>query len=258
MPFAPYSFQTVEWRPIALAARLALFRQVLQGLVTLHAAGIMHRDISPNNLLVFSIQPPVAAICDFGKSKRGTTGVQASLGPQVFTAPEPGRGEYSNAIDVFSMGLSMLATFKGVRWPGPLSAPDNHAQVLAHLASLHDSIPDDLVALLRSMLAWDPTERPTAGEALAHRVWQQVAAVDSGSEPDTARTTTSSGSSSSGLGPSSTDGTNGYNKRFRRSGAPSGSQIDHNKRPRTSDSADRGRRQRESRFSASLLSPPLG
>ncbi|KAL2276565.1 hypothetical protein FJTKL_00804 [Diaporthe vaccinii] len=167
----------------------------------------------------------------------------ASLGPRVFTAPETGRGEYSNAIDVFSMGLSMLATFEGVKWAGPLSEPDNHAQVLPHLASLQDSMPDDDVALIRSMLAWDPTERPTAEEALAHRIWQQADAVESGSEPDTARETTSSGSSSSGLGPSSTDGTNGFNKRFRRSDAPSASQ-DHNKRPRRSQS------------SATLRSPP--
>lgn len=257
MPFAPYSFQTVAWRTICIATKLAMFRQVLQGLVTLHAAEIMHRDISPNNLLVFSIQPPIAKICDFGKSKKGTTGDSTSLGPLVFTAPEPRRGVYSNAIDVFSMGISILATFQGVRWPGPLSEPANHARVLAHLASLQDSIPGDLVALLGSMLAWDPDERPTAEEALAHTIWQQVAADEAGSEPGTARETTSSGSSSSGPGPSSTDGTNGGHKRFRRSDAPSVSQMDRNKRARRSESADRGLRHNESRSHVTLLSPPL-
>jgi serine/threonine protein kinase len=204
----------------------------------------MHQDISPNNLLVFSSSPPIAAIYDFGKSKHDPMGNQASLGPRLFATPEPNSSKYSNTMDVFNTGLSILAIFQKIKWPGPLSKPDNHAQVLAHFASLHDSMPDDLVALIRSILAWDPTKRPTAEEAPAHRLWQQAAAVESGSEPDTAGETTGNRSSSSGLSPSSADGTNGFNKRFRRSDAPSASQMDHNKRPR------------RSRSSATLLSPP--
>lgn len=171
MPFAPFSLNTTAWDKIPLATRLGLFRQVLEGLANLYTSGIMHRDISPRNLLIFSYQPPVAAICDFGKSKHGTTGIKSGLGPPGFTAPEPGRGEeYTNAIDIFSLGLSMLASLQGHRWPAPLSDPDNHAQLLAHLASLQGCMPDDLAAILCSMLAWDPAERPTAQQALAGKI----------------------------------------------------------------------------------------
>jgi hypothetical protein len=42
-------------------------------------------------------------------------------------------------------------------------------------------MPDDLGALLRSMLAWDPNDRLTAEKALADKVWEPIA-VWSGSE----------------------------------------------------------------------------
>ncbi|KAH8743999.1 kinase-like domain-containing protein [Diaporthe sp. PMI_573] len=197
-----------------MATRLALFRQVLEGLRNLHAAGIMHRDISPQNLLVFSHQPPTAAICDFGKSKQGTKGNKTSLGPPAFTAPEVGnQEEYTNSIDVFSLGLSMLATFTAWTWPGPMSSPNNHTMILEHLASLQGRMPDDLGALLRSMLAWDPGDRLTAEQALADKVWEPVA-VWSGSEIKT-EIETQSNAEGSGPDPGSTE------VRLQRSGGPS-------------------------------------
>ncbi|ROW13789.1 hypothetical protein VPNG_03642 [Cytospora leucostoma] len=258
MPYAPFSFDTTAWHEVSLATRLGLFRQVLEGLRNLHAAGVMHRDISPKNLLVFSYQPPTAAIGDFGKSKRGTKGNEISLGPPMFVAPEVGRQEYTNSIDVFSLGLTMLATFTAWRPRGPLSMPETHTRVLEHLASLQSCMPDDLRALLRSMLAWNPADRPTAEQALASKVWEQIAVVGPGSETE-----------SSGSGPSSTEmrlersggpspsGSGGINKRVWRSDGPppSRSEKDGTRLLRSSASGGREKRLRTS-DSRSLLSPP--
>ncbi|KUI67675.1 5'-AMP-activated protein kinase catalytic subunit alpha-1 [Cytospora mali] len=270
MPYAPFSFDTTAWHEIPLATRLALFHQVLEGLRNLHAAGIMHRDISPRNLLVFSYQPPIAAICDFGKSKQGTKGIQTSLGPPAFLAPEVGRGEYTNSIDIFSLGLSMLATFKMWEWTGPLSNRDSHTRVLEHLASLQSRMPDGLGALLRSMLAWDSADRPTADQALADKAWGQIVVMGPGSEKESARETQSSGGGS-GPGPSRTrtrlqrsggpspSASGGINKRIRRSDAPppSRSETDLTQK-RRSESSGAGMREKKSRTSdsRSLLSPP--
>jgi serine/threonine protein kinase len=231
--------------------------------------GIMHRDISPRNLLVFSLEPPRAAICDYGKSKVATRGHDAALGPRGFTAPEVGGpAGYTSAIDVFSIGLSVLATFRHwAGWNGSPSNPDIYQLMLQNLAGLEDGMPDGLGALLRSMLAWDPADRPTAEDALAHRVWDQVAMAGSGSS------SSSSSSSSSGNAPGSStaaarrrrsggmspSGSRGMNKRMRVSELPpppSGSKI------RRSDARGSGvGRMKESGItrtsgSDSLLSPP--
>lgn len=88
MPFARPDFDNAPWSEIALPTRLELFRQVLEGLRNIHSAGIMHRDISPRNYLIFSFRDstPKAAICDFGKSKKGAKGIGTSLGPPSFVA----------------------------------------------------------------------------------------------------------------------------------------------------------------------------
>ncbi|KAH8743625.1 kinase-like domain-containing protein [Diaporthe sp. PMI_573] len=225
MPYAPLAFRAMVWDKVAPATRLMLFHQVLEGLRNLHTMGIMHRDISPRNLLVISLAPPRAAICDYGKSKVGTRGREAALGPQGFTAPEVGGpAGYTSAIDVFSLGLSLLATF-GL-WAGGNESPANpkiYQLVLQHLAGLESRMPDGLGALLRSMLAWDPADRPTAEDALANHVWEQAAVADSGLPP-------SSSMSSSGNAPGSSTAA----RRRRRSGAPSGSRV-INKRMRESD-----------------------
>lgn len=144
--------------------------------------GVMHCDISPRNLLVFSYWTTTSAhagICDFGKAKKGARGVQASLEPPAFTAPEVGQYEagYTNAIDIFSLGLSILATFSQWECTGPMSR-DNYAKVLVYLASLQDCIPEGLSTLIRAMVAWDPVSRPTVEEALAESLWAYVDTVE--------------------------------------------------------------------------------
>ncbi|KAF3768360.1 kinase-like protein [Cryphonectria parasitica EP155] len=232
MPYAPFTFATASWQEIDLPTRLVLYRQVLEGLRNLHVMGIMHRDISPRNLLVFSCWAPAsatAAICDFGKAKKGLRGTQAALGPLGFTAPEVGRqGGYTNAIDIFSLGLSILATF--ISWVGaePISR-DNHTRILERLAGLQSSIPDNLKTLIRSMLAWDPSSRPTAEEALADQVWEQITVV----EPDPEDEDQSGGE----MSPSPLRAAEAQPKsRLQRSGGPSLSSS-HGMNKRTHESA---------------------
>ncbi|KAF3763557.1 kinase-like protein [Cryphonectria parasitica EP155] len=182
MPYAPFTFASAPWHEIDLLTRLVLYRQVLEGLKNLHSMGIMHRDISPQNLLVFSCQAPpasAAAICDFGKAKKALWGTKAALGPLSFTAPEVGHQEkYTNAIDIFSLGLSIVATF--LPWVGARAlSRDHHTRILESLAAgLQGRIPDSLKALLRSMVAWEPSGRPTAEEALADPAWEQTAVAE--------------------------------------------------------------------------------
>lgn len=86
--------------------------------------------------------------------------------------------KYTNAIDIFSLGLTMLHTFQAWRGPDPIDQ-SGHQAALKRLTSLREQghIPEELGLLLRSMLSWDPAERPTAKQALNHRAWQGIMAT---------------------------------------------------------------------------------
>ncbi|KAL7894820.1 kinase-like protein [Trichoderma sp. TUCIM 5745] len=185
MPYAPFTFETAPWQEIRPSDKLALFRNAFEGLKNLHAVGIMHRDINPSNLLVFSLQPAAAAISDFGMAKMGFQSAEKSLGPLAYQAPEVAAQEtYTNSIDIFSLALSILATFEGCMWSGPLSDREHHSTVLNHLASLETRMPDGLATLLSAMLSWDPSHRPSAEDVLADAVWKQITDPDSDGTSD--------------------------------------------------------------------------
>ncbi|KAL6893142.1 hypothetical protein HDV57DRAFT_513361 [Trichoderma longibrachiatum] len=142
MPYAPFTFDNAPWQDMCPSLKLALFRYALERLKNPHAAGIMHRDINPSNLLVFSLQPAAAAaIGDFGMAKVGSDGSEKSLGSLAYQAPE----------------VATQETY----------------------TSLETQMPDGLATLLRAMLSRVATHQPSAEDALADAVWEQIAEADS-------------------------------------------------------------------------------
>ncbi|KKO99893.1 hypothetical protein THAR02_07995 [Trichoderma harzianum] len=185
MPYAPFTFETAPWQDIGPSTKLALFRHALEGLKNLHAAGIMHRDINPSNLLVLSLQPAAASLSDFGMAKVGPQDSEKVLGLLAYQAPEIAtQRTYTNAIDIFSLALSILASFDGCIWSGPLSDHERYSTILDHLARLETRMPDGLATLLSAMLSQDPSHRPSAEDILADEVWQQIAEPGSASTAD--------------------------------------------------------------------------
>jgi glycogen synthase kinase 3 beta len=90
--------------------------QLLRGLAYLHAIGICHRDIKPQNVLV-ERQSGVLKICDFGSAKqliRGEPNV-SYISSRYYRAPELifGCTQYSNAIDVWSAGTVIAEMLLG-------------------------------------------------------------------------------------------------------------------------------------------------
>lgn len=82
----------------------------------IHSLGICHRDIKPQNLLV-DPQTHSLKVCDFGSAKRLVRGeINVSyICSRYYRAPELifGATEYTNAIDVWSVGCVMAEMLLG-------------------------------------------------------------------------------------------------------------------------------------------------
>ena len=161
-----------------------LFLDTLRGVQMLHAAGYMHRDISSKNLLILTLEPvPQAAVCDFGKatkkaeSKHSYIGPPDTLAPEVptnewSTAPAGGgttinpSGRYDRKIDIWGLAYG---SYHVLRPQAPRIRMDQpqHLEAMAFLGNWgrQDANHGRFAVLIRRMLAWNPSARPSAGEA---------------------------------------------------------------------------------------------
>ncbi|OLR90559.1 serine/threonine-protein kinase [Actinokineospora bangkokensis] len=153
--------------PPAEVARIGA--QVAAALVAAHAAGIVHRDVKPANVLLGEDGNTVK-ITDFGISRAtGDVTVTATgmlAGTPAYLAPEVAKGEQpTSAADVFSLGSTLYTAVEG---HSPFGLSENTLALLYAVAAGKVTPPRQagpLTALLMQLLRADPTERPTMTEA---------------------------------------------------------------------------------------------
>jgi hypothetical protein len=150
------------WSLLALAAGLA------KSLTAIHAAGVVHGDLKPSNVL---LAPDGPRVIDFGISQAVEAAPLARAGLVVgtpsFMAPEQAAGEeVGPRSDVFSLGavLAFAATGHKPFGAGPPAAVLD--RVVRVAADLGDA-PAEVRPLIEQCLAKDPMRRPTAAELLA-------------------------------------------------------------------------------------------
>jgi predicted ATPase len=168
-------------RPAEELARL--LGQAAKALAAAHAAGVIHRDVKPANLMVRN--DGIVKVLDFGLARHlPPGGAQGSVpegmitdpgtlvGTPLYMSPEQVQAApLDTATDIFSLGVVLyeLATgqhpFQAGSELGVLHAIATQAPVPP--ARLNPEVPAPLEALIQNMLAKDPRLRPTALEVEA-------------------------------------------------------------------------------------------
>jgi serine/threonine protein kinase len=159
-----------EWmrkrRP--LEARVEVMAQVADGLAQAHDAGILHRDLKPDNIMVTG--EGRAKIVDFGVAKlterlgeraaiTGLSTPTSRIGTTAYMSPEQIEARtLDRRTDVFSFGIVLYEILAGTN---PFAAPQ-YADTLhnvVHLEPPLDAIPGELRRVVRRCLSKEPERR---------------------------------------------------------------------------------------------------
>jgi len=140
--------------PLPPAQAIALLGQIGEALDAAHAAGIVHRDVKPHNIL---IEGDRAFLSDFGLAKAlGESGVLSGtsiVGTAEYMSPEQWRGEeIGPGADVYSLGCVLYEALTGI-------VPFARGE-----ADTEPELPAGLDEVIRRAVAKDPADRyPSAG-----------------------------------------------------------------------------------------------
>jgi serine/threonine protein kinase len=140
--------------------------RVASGLAATHEAGIIHRDLSPDNVILPGGRVERAKIIDFGIARSAMVGGKTLLegkfaGKYNYVSPEQlglYGGEVSERTDIYSLGLVLAAVAKGE----PLDMTGTQVEIIEKRRTMPDlsRIDSSLRPLLEAMLQPDPKDRP--------------------------------------------------------------------------------------------------
>jgi hypothetical protein len=152
---------------LGAADALAVLAQTADALAVVHEAGVVHRDVKPENVLIERGGDALTArLTDFGIARTADSATLTRLtqliGTPAYIAPELVSGRaVTPAVDVYGLGVVAYELLAGRR---PFSGP-TAALLNAHVTAQPDRPPelsDATWDLISRCLRKEPTERPTA------------------------------------------------------------------------------------------------
>lgn len=200
--------QRLKTRRLPLGELLDLAQQIAEGLAALHAAGIVHGDLKPENVLL--TEQGGVKLADFGLARyaatfagEGTGRAEAGEGSLLvaggtpgYMAPEQYEGKHGDPrVDVFALGVILAELVTGqrlLRDATALTVDASAATLSATLISLRQAsreaasrlqgeawqgVPEELRREVARMLAHEPAERFADGAAVLAALRKQAAAV---------------------------------------------------------------------------------
>lgn len=164
--------QPADWR-----IRRSLCHQLLAGLEGIHQAGYMHRDITPQNIILFKDgERREAALSDFGKVCKRKIDTDTCLAAWMFLPPEVKQEEknpYNQKLDVWMLAYALTRCFFPTAGNVSARSPGGHSVIRRELDQ--DTQSGGLAQLFHRMLSWDPKARPSAAEAYADSCFHGIA-----------------------------------------------------------------------------------
>ena len=145
--------------------------QTAAALQAAHAAGLVHRDIKPGNLLI--TPDGRVKITDFGIARIADqvplTATGQVMGTVQYLSPEQASGHpASPATDTYSLGIVAYECLAGKRpFTGESQVAIAMAQINDTPPPLPDSVPEPVQKLVMAMIAKKPEERPASSAAVA-------------------------------------------------------------------------------------------
>ncbi|MBN8939768.1 MAG: protein kinase [Rhizobiales bacterium] len=170
--------ELVKRGPLAVGQCLVLLRRLAAGLAAAHEIGIIHRDMSADNVILPGGDLRRAKIIDFGIAKSTLSGATTVIGDGFagkynYVSPEQ-LGLFGGTItpksDMYSLGLLIAEALRG----RPIDMGRSHVETIESRRKVPDldGVDAALVPLLTAMLQPLPDDRPASMEAI--RDWQPV------------------------------------------------------------------------------------
>ncbi len=147
---------------MSVGAVQRLAYELAAALHAMHAAKVIHRDVSPGNVLTAAER---TALIDFGLSRAPLdsriTRVGSAIGTPGYMAPEQLTGSPTERSDVFAWALIVVFAATGSHLLDP---SQGDATFRAAELTRHSELPTDLSRLVEQALHQNPRSRPTASE----------------------------------------------------------------------------------------------
>jgi serine/threonine-protein kinase len=148
--------------PMSAEDLLIICRRVAEGLSAAHQRKIVHRDLSPDNIILRGGDPAGAVIIDFGIAKDTNPGAETIVGNEfagkyAYAAPEQLNGQSDARTDIYSLGALLLANFRGK----PPDVGNNPMEVVQRKGEKlnTEGVPEPLKSLIDRMTDPDPERR---------------------------------------------------------------------------------------------------
>ncbi len=152
---------------------LVVCRRVAEGLVAAHKKNIVHRDLSPDNIILRDGDPAEAVIIDFGIAKDTNPGAETIVGNEFagkysYAAPEQLEGKTDARADIYALGALLLSTFRGQK----PKMGKNVMEVVENKAKALDTsgVPEPLKTLLDRMTHPDRDQRLQTAQAVVDQI----------------------------------------------------------------------------------------
>jgi serine/threonine-protein kinase len=165
----------LEPDPEPLRKLLEAAISVAEALHYVHQRGMVHRDLTPRNILLTAEGYP--KVMDFGlvqlaETTRELTRTGLTLGTPHYMAPEQAKGEATGAhTDLYAFGAVLYKAVTGIT---PFDAENDQAILYQHvygnlspLESFNPYVPEALENLILDLLAKNPVNRPSSGKIVA-------------------------------------------------------------------------------------------